>query len=498
MFAQTTVNVTVQDTPDNQTWNNGSWSVRLVPGPGAQPGPFTITSGGGSVASQSGSLSGSGTGSISLPANANIVPALSLWSFTFCPLANTQGSAQCFSQSIVVNVSSPQSYTATPPSPRLASGPFTSAYSSGEVRGGLGTTYYDLTAGGLKYCSIFSGNACTTWTLISGSGGTGCTLTGVQYGVLSENPAGTCFDSADFTWDDTKSNFFVGKNNTYTGTGSGVLIVGTGNTVSGATSGGIVGNINQIASGNDVWVTGWGNEVTTFGSGSGFTSENTILSGIANTVAGNLASSAGMDDVFVFGNNQGSGGGSTPNGQVGSGGVGGILNLTVAGTNNVFQITSTGGIFDSTMFGHSNSITTAVASGSSQTEAHIYGANNGVNDTSSGSTAYVFGHSNTVSNCVNCFMFGGFAILSGLTNYAGFGLSSTPEAHVSEPDGTHPVFGLTPRAFASWGTCSSAEEGSVASITDSTTNTWGATITGSGADHVLGYCDGTNWTVMAK
>jgi len=35
-------------------------------------------------------------------------------------------------------------------------------------------------------------------------------------------------------------------------------------------------------------------------------------------------------------------------------------------------------------------------------------------------------------------------------------------------------------------------------VTDSTTNTWGGTITGGGADHVLAYCDGTNWTVAAK
>ncbi|MEP6708595.1 MAG: hypothetical protein ABJB32_00510, partial [Verrucomicrobiota bacterium] len=41
-------------------------------------------------------------------------------------------------------------------------------------------------------------------------------------------------------------------------------------------------------------------------------------------------------------------------------------------------------------------------------------------------------------------------------------------------------------------------EGTIQSFTDSTTATWGATITGSGANHVLGYYNGTNWTVIGK
>lgn len=56
----------------------------------------------------------------------------------------------------------------------------------------------------------------------------------------------------------------------------------------------------------------------------------------------------------------------------------------------------------------------------------------------------------------------------------------------------------TPVAFASAPACNSGNEGSIQAITDSTVNTWGSTIAGSGTNHVLGYCDGTNWTVMAK
>jgi Pectate lyase superfamily protein len=57
---------------------------------------------------------------------------------------------------------------------------------------------------------------------------------------------------------------------------------------------------------------------------------------------------------------------------------------------------------------------------------------------------------------------------------------------------------LVPHTFATYPVCSSSTEGDQAAINDSTTATWGATITGAGTNHVLGYCDGTNWTVAAK
>jgi hypothetical protein len=52
--------------------------------------------------------------------------------------------------------------------------------------------------------------------------------------------------------------------------------------------------------------------------------------------------------------------------------------------------------------------------------------------------------------------------------------------------------------FASLPACSSSNEGMLNPVSDSTTTTWGATITGGGSNHVLAYCDGTNWTVAAK
>lgn len=52
--------------------------------------------------------------------------------------------------------------------------------------------------------------------------------------------------------------------------------------------------------------------------------------------------------------------------------------------------------------------------------------------------------------------------------------------------------------FSSLAACASGTEGSMRAVIDSSTATWGATITGGSTNHVLAYCDGTNWTVAAK
>ena len=53
-------------------------------------------------------------------------------------------------------------------------------------------------------------------------------------------------------------------------------------------------------------------------------------------------------------------------------------------------------------------------------------------------------------------------------------------------------------AFSALASCAAGLEGTMNPVNDSSTNVWGATITGGGANHVLAYCDGTNWTVAAK
>jgi len=53
-------------------------------------------------------------------------------------------------------------------------------------------------------------------------------------------------------------------------------------------------------------------------------------------------------------------------------------------------------------------------------------------------------------------------------------------------------------AFATLPACASAFEGTINAVSDSNTAVWGATIANGGTNHVLAYCDGTNWTVAGK
>ena len=53
-------------------------------------------------------------------------------------------------------------------------------------------------------------------------------------------------------------------------------------------------------------------------------------------------------------------------------------------------------------------------------------------------------------------------------------------------------------AFSTLPACDGETEGQMAAINDSSTNIWGTAVSGGGGNHVLAYCDGTDWTVAAK
>jgi len=57
---------------------------------------------------------------------------------------------------------------------------------------------------------------------------------------------------------------------------------------------------------------------------------------------------------------------------------------------------------------------------------------------------------------------------------------------------------LTPQVFSQLPAAAAGNAGTQAVVTDSTTVVWGATITGGGANTVLAFSNGTNWTVAAK
>ena len=54
---------------------------------------------------------------------------------------------------------------------------------------------------------------------------------------------------------------------------------------------------------------------------------------------------------------------------------------------------------------------------------------------------------------------------------------------------------LVPQAFASLPAAAAGNFGTLAVVNNSTVNTFGATIAGGGANKVLAFSDGTNWTV---
>lgn len=192
--AQTTVNLSVTDTPDNQTWNTGTWSVQLIPPPGnpSQTRSFTLLSGGGSLASQNGTLSGTGTASMTLPANANIGPAGTLWQFTVCP----QASASCFQQNVTISVSTPQTLNLTPASIRINLPPASSpapilAYATGEIASAsIGSNFW-LIGTGQQFCTAVSGSSCTSWASGGGSafaGGLGASFQDATEIATPANP----------------------------------------------------------------------------------------------------------------------------------------------------------------------------------------------------------------------------------------------------------------------------------------------------------------------
>jgi hypothetical protein len=69
-------------------------------------------------------------------------------------------------------------------------------------------------------------------------GGSGCTLPGLNFGVLSEHPAGTCYDSVHWTWDDTTNRQVMqaGISNTVGSNANDAFIWGGSNNVRGATT----------------------------------------------------------------------------------------------------------------------------------------------------------------------------------------------------------------------------------------------------------------------
>lgn len=87
-------------------------------------------------------------------------------------------------------------------------------------------------------------------------------------------------------------------------------------------------------------------------------------------------------------------------------------------------------------------------------------------------------------------------VSGGVLGFANGGVNSAIDASLSRGAAgrvdTTKAFRMTPVAFAALPT---AAEGAIASVNDSNTATWGASIAGGGANKVLAYYNGTAWKV---
>lgn len=105
---------------------------------------------------------------------------------------------------------------------------------------------------------------------------------------------------------------------------------------------------------------------------------------------------------------------------------------------------------------------------------------------------------NTYPNSTKCIAtaFGSSGVMySSLNDQPTGGSCNYGGIHLGRPTGS---VRIDPTAFGNLLRCASGTQGMLKPVSDSTTKTWGAAVSGGGSDHVLAYCDGTNWTVAAK
>lgn len=168
----TSVSISVTDAPDAQAWANGSYVSSLV----INPGTSTATSSPG----PSGTLDASGNASFTLTSENDITfPTGGKWQVTVCPsMGCTVGTSSpvklSFTQQIPSTLGASISFPMAPPAPRLPVYTLrpTLAYGDAEITSAvLGSQYYNITSGHLRYCAALPCSA--NWQDIGSSSGGG-------------------------------------------------------------------------------------------------------------------------------------------------------------------------------------------------------------------------------------------------------------------------------------------------------------------------------------
>jgi hypothetical protein len=171
VFAQSTVVSGVITDSSSQVWFGGSYQFTFYPAPSNPSGAY-FWNGAPFNTSQvfKGALNSSGAFSVSIPANSSITPSGSQWSVQVCSAA----SANCYTTTLTItgatmNISS---LVVPPPITVNAAGiSQLSAYQDSQItNASLGTTYFNLTTGTVRLCTV---QIPCTWVPIAGGGGAG-------------------------------------------------------------------------------------------------------------------------------------------------------------------------------------------------------------------------------------------------------------------------------------------------------------------------------------
>jgi len=458
----TSVTLQVTDT-DAQTWNNGTWQAQLQPLTGSLTNiNFKIIGTQNPVPNpnQFGALSPTGGASLTLTPNTVINPIGSMWNFTVCP----QATAKCYSTLIFIFGSS-QNVTIAPPGIRLnTTNVIPLAYTDGEVTLGLGQLYYNLILNNLRQCTQVICNG-TGYSTLAGGGGSGCVV----------NPAdGGCAIAGSPSVD-----LFIGSVGGGTGwlfqlLNSGLQLTVPLNVNSGNTAG-----VWSISCGPDPGV---GSNISFTGPSGGCVPYTLYWPGTSTSGYLQCTNTANkLTCVYET-----------------------AIDLSGSDVTNALNVTNGGTGAATKQAAINNLFNTPIRNGD------LFGYWNG-------SAWNNFGGC-TVSTCIFtengagnpgwlqtplAVQYGGTGLVTQSSNivYKGNGTGAEVVSSISD-DGakvavTEPVR-LVPVTFSTLPLCAAGTEGEHAAVTDSTTSTWGATITGSGANHVLAYCDGTNWTVAGK
>lgn len=329
-------------------------------------------------------------------------------------------------------------------------------------------------------------------SLTATGGGSGCTLPGVNTGLLSEHPAGTCYDSLDATWDDgsgkqnlqfgdgtnsittSELSFLNGRADSVTN-GYETFIRGDSNIVTGDTFG--IGVFQQF------WLDGFRLKVSATGIGAGGSLANITAIGVGNDNAiGPLALTFSQTDTATMSNvmcllsckGEGPSGvgpftainagnmdtsifagaawsaqstGTNSNTSsiyaLGEGGGGAAGNFLSAAGSNTQDIIAAGFDIHATSTGASTDLSGALqlgpgpltltaSGGSTYTNAvQIGDALTGSSTTGTNAETFEIGHSLSITNSSHAYLFGENGVFSGVSNEIGIGLSSTPELEIT-------------------------------------------------------------------